>query len=113
MSPAFSPSLILLVALPALLLALVPDRADASPAVSSPEAVDDVINVGEDGDGGDEGAHERFARASPLRWGKRASNQVLRWGKREPLRWGKRSIGSEGHSRSLREAPLRSVRNHL
>jgi len=64
----------------------------------------------------------RFARASPLRWGKRA--EVLRWGKREPLRWGKRSVTDDGEEsieaeakeedqdqhpldRMAREAPLR------
>ena len=38
----------------------------------------------------------RFARASPLRWGKRSvgggGSEILRWGKRQPLRWGKRSV---------------------
>jgi len=60
-------------------------------------------------------AGSRFARASPLRWGKRAA-EVLRWGKREPLRWGKRSVeaiaededdGGEHLPRMAREAPLR------
>ena len=61
----------------------------------------------------------RFARAaSPIRWGKRAAQDILRWGKREPLRWGKRSAENvldedggvdEGQSlhRFVRESPLR------
>ena len=60
--------------------------------------------------------HDRFARASPLRWGKRAGD-ILRWGKREPLRWGKRSVDMQeeddeeeaGLTRNVREAPLRWV----
>ncbi|TRY62757.1 hypothetical protein TCAL_10997 [Tigriopus californicus] len=53
-----------------------------------------------------EAAQTRFARASPLRWGKRGS-EVLRWGKREPLRWGKRSTDGLVGPRTVRDAPLR------
>lgn len=53
-----------------------------------------------------EAAQTRFARASPLRWGKRGS-EVLRWGKREPLRWGKRSTDNLVDQRPVRDAPLR------
>ena len=70
----------------------------------------------------------RYARAaSPIRWGKRGAQDILRWGKREPLRWGKRSVesnedndevdgvvdgGDEGEQgqvlqRFIRESPLR------
>lgn len=45
----------------------------------------------------------RYARASPLRWGKRSSpnqNDILRWGKREV-------DNDEEHTRERREAPLR------
>jgi hypothetical protein len=66
-----------------------------------------LISTSEADNGGlfDEEDHSRFARASPLRWGKRVSNNILRWGKREaaehprerreaPLRWGKRDVGA-------------------
>ena len=82
----------------------------AASSSSSPEAGEAVISG-------------RYARASPLRWGKRSD--VLRWGKREPLRWGKRSVSGEepveeaevqqveeeeNMPRMVREAPLRSVK---
>ena len=74
MRPApVSPALLLASAL--LLLLLVSRSAAASPS---------------DGPSGG-----RFARASPLRWGKRS--EILRWGKREPLRWGKRSVSDEDY----------------
>ena len=47
--------------------------------------------------------HSRFARASPLRWGKRASNNILRWGKRST----NEEDGEAAHTRDRREAPLR------
>lgn len=45
----------------------------------------------------------RFARASPLRWGKRASNNILRWGKRSADEENQEAR----HTRDRREAPLR------
>ncbi len=74
-------SILLLSLLPALSLAF------PSPEAAAAAAATAGLNSG------------RFARASPLRWGKRAagggSAEILRWGKRQPLRWGKRSVAPE------------------
>ena len=48
----------------------------------------------------------RIARSSPLRWGKRGGNNILRWGKREAVADADME-DEDGPHRERREAPLR------